>query len=51
MTTLRLESGVCISTDNESIIQQYLKYGAVEVENKPVETITLEETKSRKSKK
>lgn len=31
MTTLRLASGVCISSDNPSIIQQYLKYGAVEV--------------------
>lgn len=31
MATLRLQSGVCVSTDNESIIQQYLKYGAVEV--------------------
>lgn len=31
MKTLRLSSGVCVSSDNPDIIQQYLSLGAVEV--------------------
>ena len=58
---LQLASGVILNTDNESLIQQYLKYGAVEykesskviVEETPRTETTVEETpkKTRTRKK
>ena len=39
---LQLNSGVILNTDNESLIQQYLKYGAVEYKE-PMEA-NVEET-------
>lgn len=56
MKSFRLPSGVILSTNNSSIAQQYLKYGAVEVGEvikvpvKEVET-SEEDKKSRKLKK
>lgn len=42
---LQLNSGVILNTDNESLIQQYLKYGAVEYKE-PVEAIVEEAPKT-----
>ena len=42
---LQLNSGVILNTDNESLIQQYLKYGAVEYKE-PVEAIVEETPKT-----
>ena len=42
---LQLVSGVILNTDNESLIQQYLKYGAVEYKE-PVEAIVEEAPKT-----
>ena len=39
MATVKLSTGVLLSSDNESIIQQYLKYGAVEVKDEPKKTV------------
>ena len=42
---LQLNSGVILNTDNESLIQQYLKYGAVEYKE-PMEAIVEEAPKT-----
>ena len=42
---LQLTSGVILNTDNESLIQQYLKYGAVEYKE-PMEAIVEEAPKT-----
>lgn len=42
---LQLVSGVILNTDNESLIQQYLKYGAVEYKE-PMEAIVEEAPKT-----
>ena len=42
---LQLNSGVILNTDNESLIQQYLKYGAVEYKE-PMEAIVEETPKT-----
>ena len=42
---LQLNSGVILDTDNESLIQQYLKYGAVEYKE-PMEAIVEEAPKT-----
>lgn len=42
---LQLDSGVILNTDNESLIQQYLKYGAAEYKG-PVEAIVEEAPKT-----
>ena len=42
---LQLNSGVILNTDNESLIQQYLKYGAVEYKE-PMEAIVKEAPKT-----
>ena len=42
---LHLNSGVILNTDNESLIQQYLKYGAVEYKE-PMEAIVEEAPKT-----
>ena len=42
---LQLASGVILNTDNESLIQQYLKYGAVEYKE-PMEAIVEEAPKT-----
>lgn len=42
---LQLNSGVILNTDNESLIQQHLKYGAVEYKE-PVEAIVEEAPKT-----
>lgn len=42
---LQLNSGVILNTDNESLIQQYLKYGAAEYKE-PVEAIVEEAPKT-----
>lgn len=42
---LQLNSGVILNTDNESLIQQYLKYGAVEYKE-PMEAIIEEAPKT-----
>lgn len=42
---LQLVSGVILNTDNESLIQQYLKYGAVEYKES-VEAIIEEAPKT-----
>ena len=42
---LQLTSGVILNTDNESLIQQYLKYGAVEYKE-PMEAIVEETPKT-----
>ena len=42
---LQLNSGVILNTNNESLIQQYLKYGAVEYKE-PVEAIVEETPKT-----
>ena len=46
---LQLASGVILNTDNESLIQQYLKYGAVEYKE-PSETIVKEAPKTTRKK-
>lgn len=57
MATLRLASGVCVSTTNESIIAQYLKYGAIEVKQEasiidaPVDNKVEEVTSSKTARK
>ena len=43
---LQLNSGVILNTDNESLIQQYLKYGAVEYKE-PMEAIVEEAPKTK----
>ena len=40
---LQLNSGVILNTDNESLIQQYLKYGAVEYKEPVKKTLTIED--------
>lgn len=47
---LQLNSGVILNTDNESLIQQYLKYGAVEYKE-PVEAIVEEAPKTTRTRK
>lgn len=42
---LQLNNGVILNTDNESLIQQYLKYGAVEYKE-PMEAIVEEAPKT-----
>ena len=42
---LQLNSGVILNTDNESLIQQYLKYGAAEYKE-PMEAIVEEAPKT-----
>ena len=42
---LQLNSGVILNTDNEALIQQYLKYGAVEYKE-PMEAIVEEAPKT-----
>lgn len=42
---LQLASGVILTTDNDSLIQQYLKYGAVEYKE-PMEAIVEEAPKT-----
>lgn len=42
---LQLNSGVILNTDNESLIQQYLKYGAIEYKE-PMEAIVEEAPKT-----
>lgn len=42
---LQLNSGVILNTNNESLIQQYLKYGAVEYKE-PMEAIIEEAPKT-----
>ena len=42
---LQLNSGVILNTDNKSLIQQYLKYGAVEYKE-PMEAIVEEAPKT-----
>ena len=42
---LQLNSGVILNTDNESLIQQYLKYDAVEYKE-PMEAIVEEAPKT-----
>ena len=42
---LQLNSGVILNTDNEFLIQQYLKYGAVEYKE-PMEAIVEEAPKT-----
>ena len=42
---LQLNSGVILNTNNESLIQQYLKYGAVEYKE-PMEAIVEETPKT-----
>nr|DAR49675.1 MAG TPA: hypothetical protein [Caudoviricetes sp.] len=42
---LQLNSGVILNTDNESLIRQYLKYGAVEYKE-PMEAIVEEAPKT-----
>ena len=42
---LQLNGGVILNTDNESLIQQYLKYGAVEYKE-PMEAIVEEAPKT-----
>lgn len=42
---LQLTSGVILTTDNDSLIQQYLKYGAVEYKE-PMEAIVEEAPKT-----
>ena len=42
---LQLNSGVILNTDNESLIHQYLKYGAVEYKE-PMEAIVEEAPKT-----
>ena len=42
---LQLNSGVILNTDNESLIQQYLKYGAVEYKE-PMKAIVEEAPKT-----
>ena len=39
---LQLNSGVILTTNNESLIQQYLKYGAVEYKESVKKTPTIE---------
>ena len=39
---LQLNSGVILNTDNESLIQQYLKYGAVEYKEPVKKTPAIE---------
>ena len=36
MASVRLDSGVILHSNNDSVIQQYLKYGAVEIAEKEV---------------
>lgn len=40
---LQLNSGVILTTDNESLIQQYLKYGAVEYKEPVKKTSTIKD--------
>ena len=46
---LQLASGVILNTDNESLVQQYLKYGAVEYKA-PAEAIVKEAPKTTRNK-
>ena len=55
MVSVRLDSGVILHSNNDSVIQQYLKYGAVEIAEKEVvkpkkvvEDAPKKTTKSRK---
>ena len=47
---LQLNSGVILNTDNESLIQQYLKYGAVEYKE-PMKAIVEEAPKTTRTRK
>lgn len=44
---LRLSSGVILNCNNESVIQQHLKYGAVEIK----EEVLVEEEKPKRGRK
>lgn len=39
MASVKLDSGVILQSNNDSVIRQYLKYGAVEITEKPVKKI------------
>ena len=44
---LRLSSGVILNCNNESVIQQHLKYGAVEIKDE----VLVEEEKPKRGRK